>query len=211
MFMTGLRRSWILGLVMTSIQVLSQDTGATGAKQGLVDLLMEYLHTRYPDAVLSDDLLYVSVRRQRLYHIHDGSLKAEYEVATAQRGLGSEQDSYRTPAGLHRINGKFGDGVPPFGILRDREFTGAFADPDFEGVDKDWITSRVFWLEGQEPGVNSGGGVDSHARFIYIHGTANEGSIGTPSSMGCIRMRNHDVIQLFSQVPDGTTVVILDN
>lgn len=202
---------WLLALWVISAPALAQDTEAPGVKQGLVDLLIEYLHARYPDAVLSEDLLYISVRRQRLFHIHQGSLKAEYEVATAQKGLGSEQDSYRTPTGLHRINGKFGDGVPPFGIMRDREFTGACADPDFEGVDKDWITSRVLWLDGQEPGVNSGGEVDSRARFIYIHGTANEGSIGTPSSMGCIRMRNHDVIELFSQVPDGTTVVILDN
>lgn len=198
-------------LLLVSAPILAQPDEPRHAKQGLVDLLMEYLSTRYPDEVFVGDLLYISVQRQRLYHIHDGRLMAEYAVATSSKGLGAEQDSYRTPTGLHRVNGKFGEDVPPFGILRDREFTGAYADPDFAGVDKDWITSRVLWLDGQEPGVNSGSGVDSRARFIYIHGTANEGSIGTPSSMGCVRMRNHDVIELFERVPDGTPVVILDN
>ncbi|MEZ4739014.1 MAG: L,D-transpeptidase [Flavobacteriales bacterium] len=93
----------------------------------------------------------------------------------------------------------------------DRRFTGDLADPDFAGVDKDWITSRILWLEGLEPGINQGGSVDSHDRYIYIHGTANERSLGTASSMGCVRMRNDDVIDLFERVPLGALVVILDN
>nr|MCU0320079.1 L,D-transpeptidase [Flavobacteriales bacterium] len=60
-------------------------------------------------------------------------------------------------------------------------------------------------------GVNQGPGVDSKARYIYIHGTANERAIGTACSMGCVRMLNRDVIQLFELVAPGTPVVILDN
>lgn len=201
----------LAGLLLTGTHLAAQESDVQHSRQGLIDLLMEYLSARYPDVAFKGDLLYVSVRRQRLFHIREGRLMADYAVATSSKGLGAAQDSYRTPTGLHRVNGKFGEGVPPFGILRDREFTGSYADPDFEGVDKDWITSRVLWLDGQETGVNSGAGVDSRTRFIYIHGTANEGSIGTPSSMGCIRMRNHDVIELFGRVPDGTPVVIFDN
>ena len=59
--------------------------------------------------------------------------------------------------------------------------------------------------------MNAGAGVDSHDRWIYIHGTADEGSIGTPSSHGCVRMRNADIIALFDELPVGTLVVILDN
>lgn len=180
-------------------------------KQGLIDLLMEYMGVRYPGRDLSGELLYISVQRQALFHVRNGQLLAEYPIATASAGLGSEVDSYRTPAGLHHVSEKIGEHVPPMGILRDREFTGAFADPDFAGVDKDWITSRILWLSGLEPGVNQGGAVDSHERFIYIHGTANEKSVGTPSSMGCVRMRNSDIIALFDQVPVGALVVILDN
>jgi hypothetical protein len=180
-------------------------------KQGLADLLMEYMEVRYPEHRAQGDLLYISVQRQGLFHVRGGKLLAEYPIATASAGLGSEVDSYRTPTGLHRVSEKFGESVPPLGILKDREFTGAYADPDFAGVDKDWITSRILWLTGLEPGVNQGGNVDSHERYIYIHGTANEKSVGTPSSMGCVRMRNADIIALFEQVPVGALVVILDN
>ncbi|MEO8589025.1 MAG: L,D-transpeptidase [Flavobacteriales bacterium] len=180
-------------------------------KQGLIDLLLEYMAVRYPEQDVRGDLLYISVRRQSLFHVRSGHLLAEYPVSTASAGLGSLVDSYRTPTGLHRVTQKIGGQVPPLGILRDREFTGAFADPDFAGLDKDWITSRILWLSGLEPGVNQGGDVDSHERFIYIHGTANENSVGTPNSMGCVRMRNSDIIALFEGVPVGTLVVILDN
>ncbi|MFN9326599.1 MAG: L,D-transpeptidase family protein [Flavobacteriales bacterium] len=179
--------------------------------QGLIDLLLEYMEARYPAQDLSPDLLYVSVQHQTMYHVRDRKLVGTYDVATASRGPGCERDSYCTPTGLHRICSKHGDDVPELGILRDREFTGTFADPDFAGVDKDWITSRVLWREGREEGVNRGGAVDSRERMIYIHGTANERSVGTPSSMGCIRMRNDDIISLYDLVPVGTLVVILDN
>lgn len=180
-------------------------------KQGLIDLLMEYLQVRYPKQPLDGDVLYVSVQRQRLFHVRKGNLLNEFPVATSSNGLGSKQDSYRTPTGLHRVAEKHGHEVPEFGIIKDRVFTGQLADPDFSGVDKDWITSRLLWLEGLEPGVNKGEGIDSYDRFIYIHGTANEKSVGSPSSRGCVRMRNADMIALFEQVAVGALVVILDN
>jgi len=180
-------------------------------KQGLADFLLEYMQVRYGGVDLSGDILYVSVARQHMYHVRNGKLIAEHPIATARNGLGTLRDSYRTPTGLHRISEKIGDDVPPFGILKDRIFTGELADPDFAGVDKDWITSRVLWLEGLEPGHNQGGTVDSHDRFIYIHGTANERSIGSPTSRGCIRMRNADVIALYDTVDLGALVVVLDN
>lgn len=207
-------RGLIIPLLLIAVQSFGhRDSTAVmdHPKQGLADFLLEYMQVRYSGADLDGDILYVSVERQRMYHIRNGKLRAEHPIATASNGLGSKRDSYRTPTGLHRISEKIGGDVPPFGILKDRTFTGELADPDFAGVDKDWITSRVLWLEGLEPGHNQGGNVDSHDRFIYIHGTANERSIGTPSSMGCIRMLNADVIALYDQVPEGALVVVLDN
>lgn len=183
----------------------------TSTLQGVVDLLLEYLSAKYPGTHLDGDILYVSVHRQQLFHVRGGILVATYPVATSHKGPGCLRDSHCTPTGLHRITEKIGDDVPPLGILRERMYTGELADPDFAGVDKDWITSRILWLEGLEPGVNQGGGVDSRERHIYIHGTANERSVGTPSSMGCIRMRNDDVIVLYDSVPVGALVVVLDN
>lgn len=206
-----MRIAWFLLLLLHANAFAQAPHQAVHPKQGLIDLLMEYMQVRYPDHAVDGDLLYISVHRQTLFHVRNGALLTEYPIATASNGLGAEQDSYRTPTGLHRITEKVGDGVPPLGILKDRLFTGELADPDFAGVDKDWITSRILWLSGLEPGTNQGGAVDSHDRYIYIHGTANERSVGTPSSKGCIRMRNADVITLYDQVPVNALVVVLDN
>ena len=65
------------------------------------------------------------------------------------------------------------------------------------------------WLEGLEQGKNLGPGVDSKSRYIYIHGTAEEGLIGKPASDGCVRMYNDDVITLFEKVNLNTEVWII--
>jgi lipoprotein-anchoring transpeptidase ErfK/SrfK len=72
------------------------------------------------------------------------------------------------------------------------------------------ITSRILWLRGLEPGVNQGGDVDSHARYIYIHGTQREDMIGKPMSAGCVLMRNTDIIELYDEVRTGDLVWIGD-
>lgn len=178
-------------------------------KQGLADMLMEYLEARYPAAPREGYVLYVSVRSQHLYCVVEGRMWGEYTISTARNGLGFRKNSDRTPTGLHRVVQKIGSAVPPRGILQGRSYTGAIAPPDTLGGDI--ITSRILWLGGLEPGVNQGGEVDSQDRAIYIHGTADEASLGRPSSHGCIRMANADIVRLFDQVPVGTLVVILDN
>lgn len=178
-------------------------------KQDIMDMLLEYLEARYPGTPMTRSVLYVSVKSQRLYHVENGMLRHEYVISTARNGLGEQQDSYRTPNGLHRISEKIGAGVPVGGIFQERQYTGQVLRGD--SIGPDLITSRILWLGGLEPGVNQGGRVDSHARSIYIHGTGEEGSIGRPSSHGCIRMRNADVVELFDRVPTGSIVVILDN
>ena len=75
-------------------------------------------------------------------------------------------------------------------------------------TDEDLVTSRILWLEGTEVGLNKGPGIDSKSRYIYIHGTAEEGLIGQPASDGCIRMYNDDVIELFTLAPLDTEVWI---
>jgi len=50
------------------------------------------------------------------------------------------------------------------------------------------------------------GGNDTHFR---IHGTNQPESIGLAMSSGCIRMMNHDVIDLYSRVSVGAKVVVL--
>ena len=52
------------------------------------------------------------------------------------------------------------------------------------------------------------GDVDTMRRYIYIHGTPDSVALGTPGSIGCIRMHNNDLIELFERVNAGDSVVI---
>ena len=92
-----------------------------------------------------------------------------------------------------------------------RKFTGEIAKifSDKTISDTDDITTRILWLSGLEEGLNKGKNIDSFKRYIYIHGTSEEGRLGIPSSHGCIRMKNKDVIDLYKKVEVGTLVLIL--
>jgi lipoprotein-anchoring transpeptidase ErfK/SrfK len=70
------------------------------------------------------------------------------------------------------------------------------------------IVHRIFWLEGLEPGFNRGGAVDSFQRYIYIHGFADETTLGRPASHGCIHLSAADLIPLYDWLPEGTLVWI---
>ncbi|MHB8919499.1 MAG: L,D-transpeptidase family protein [Halothiobacillus sp.] len=154
----------------------------------------------------------IDAKNQTLYLFEQQKLKQTYSVSTSAMGVGSEAGSNRTPLGLHKIAEKFGDGEPIGMIFKARKPTGTLAEIQKQPIkgDGDDVTTRIMWLQGLEPGTNEGKGVDSHARFIYIHGTPEEGLIGTPESHGCIRMNNQQVVELFNQVPIGTLVDIIN-
>jgi len=73
---------------------------------------------------------------------------------------------------------------------------------------RDWILSRILWLCGNDIAYNRGGLVDTQRRYIYIHGAPDSHAMGVPSSHGCIKMRNSDMIELFDKVAVGTLVNI---
>lgn len=203
-------RPWCaLVMIFLGIGASAQPEPAS-SKQSLADFLLEYMEVRYPGLDVDGDVLYVSVRSQRLHHVRGRVLLRSYVISTALNGLGERLNSFRTPTGLHYIRERIGEGLPPWSILRERRPTGTVFDSTGT-PDSDVITSRILRLSGMEAGVNEGGSVDSFARAIYLHGTADEASLGTPSSHGCIRMHNRDVIALFEEVPIGTLVVIYDN
>ena len=82
--------------------------------------------------------------------------------------------------------------------------------PEEEAGARNLVTSRILWLRGLEPGVNLGGDVDTHGRYIYIHGTHREERIGKPLSAGCVLMRNSDIVELYDEVRVGDLVWISD-
>jgi hypothetical protein len=165
-------------------------------------------------------VLVVSVSEQKCFLFVQGEMKASYGISTALKGAGQVQDSYQTPLGLHRIGEKIGAGVAKGTVFRCRVPTGqiwASTDVKTENLPRsghpNLITSRILWLEGLEPGFNQGKDghnrvVDSHERYIYIHGTSLEDELGRPASRGCIHLGNAEVIELFEQVQPGDLVWI---
>ena len=156
----------------------------------------------------------IDSRLQRLYlwePYPDGDmLIREYPISTAKNGLGEQSGSYCTPRGRHRIAEKIGAGQPMHAVFKARVPTGEIWSRELaaEKPGCDWILTRILWLEGMEEGKNKGGTVDSHDRYIYIHGTDEEHLIGTPASHGCIRMKNADVAELFDLVDKSSEVLI---
>jgi lipoprotein-anchoring transpeptidase ErfK/SrfK len=153
----------------------------------------------------------INVGKQKLYLLNEqGTAEREYPVSTSKYGVGNENSSEKTPLGLHRIKNKIGGAMPVNMVMVGREPIGLLQDCISQGIElpDDVITSRIMWLEGMEPGRNQGGYVDTYNRYIYIHGTSDEDRIGTPASIGCIRMRNQDVIDLYRLVEIGTEVLI---
>ena len=153
----------------------------------------------------------INISQQKLSLLdEEGKLIHKYPVSTSKYGTGSENGSEKTPLGLHRIKNKIGGAMPMNMVLVGREPKGMLEDCIRDGVElpDDVITSRIMWLEGMEPGRNQGGYVDTYNRYIYIHGTSVEDKIGTPASIGCIRMLYKDVVELYRLVDVGTEVLI---
>lgn len=125
--------------------------------------------------------------------------------STSRFGIGQVEGSNCTPLGLHRIAEKIGAGEPAGTVFKGRKIIGHTSQPEFADAK---ITTRILWLDGLEPGFNRGGNVDSHARYIYIHGTADQKSLGRPASHGCIHLADADLIPLFDLLPVDTLVWI---
>ncbi|HMO50360.1 MAG TPA: L,D-transpeptidase [Kiritimatiellia bacterium] len=148
-------------------------------------------------------LLVVHVENQELIAGVPGSGPLRYPVSTSRLGLGERKDSWRTPRGYHEIVERLGDGLPVGAVLVSRTFTGEVLPSSVwrDEHDGDKILSRILRLAGREPGRNAGGEVDSYDRLIYLHGTNHEQWVGVaPSSHGCIRMKNNDIIDLFDRL-----------
>ncbi len=154
----------------------------------------------------------ISPSLQQLYLYNADEIIRTYTISTAKNGLGEVKNSFQTPRGLHKIRAKIGAEAPINAIFKQRRFKGDIYTPEMNQLypTNDWILTRILWLSGLEPGFNRLGNVDTMQRYVYIHGSPNERPVGVPSSRGCIRMRNEDIIEFFDLVPCGTQVYIED-
>jgi len=153
----------------------------------------------------------VSIPDQTLTIADDaGRAVRTYPVSTAVAGPGERAGSHCTPRGRHIVRAKIGAGAPLNTVFVGRRPTGEIWTPELAAryPDRDWILTRILWLSGCEVGLNRLGDVDTMRRYIYIHGAPDTVELGKPGSIGCIRMRNSDVADLFDLVPAGTPVEI---
>jgi lipoprotein-anchoring transpeptidase ErfK/SrfK len=153
----------------------------------------------------------ISIPNQSLKLLSEGGGELRrYSVSTSRNGAGELEGSFCTPRGKHIVRAKIGAGQPLNTVFRGRRPTGEIWTPElgerFPG--RDWILTRILWLSGCEVGRNRLGKVDTMRRYIYIHGSPDSVAMGRPGSIGCIRMRNQDIVELFDRVAPGTAVEI---
>ena len=149
----------------------------------------------------SGEKIVVSVTDQRLSLIgKEGPIKT-YPISTSKYGLGSQPNSYKTPLGRMYVCKKIGSGARSGTVFKSRRPTGEVVRPNSPG--RDPIISRIIWLEGLERYNRN-----TKERLIYIHGTPEERTIGSPTSYGCVRMRSRDIIDLYDRIRVGTRVYI---
>ncbi|MBU0959594.1 MAG: L,D-transpeptidase [Nanoarchaeota archaeon] len=154
--------------------------------------------------------LILNGQEQRLYVVYgrDNSFYVykHYGVSTGKRGFGNAFGSEKTPLGVHRINVKRGDNAGVGSIFVGGNNTGRVARITQSEKDSSQalLLTRVLGIGGCDS-LNS----NSSDRGIFIHGTNKEGSIGRPDSGGCIRMRNEDIVELYSLVREGTYLDIV--
>ncbi len=155
-------------------------------------------------------LIKISIDEQRLQLLESGRIVMDVAVSTATNGPGERMHSECTPRGWHRIRARIGSGAAANTVFVGRRATGEIYSPELKQrhPGRDWMLTRILWLCGMEPGHNRFSDRDSMRRYIYIHGCPEEDAMGTPSSHGCIKMRNAEVIELFDRVPSGTRVLI---
>ncbi|MGB0127784.1 MAG: L,D-transpeptidase [Rhodocyclaceae bacterium] len=153
----------------------------------------------------------IDVPTQRLLLLgSDGAVQRRYLVSTARNGVGEKAGSHCTPRGRHLVRAKIGAGLPLNTVFRGRRPTGEIWSPELAAAHpgRDWILTRILWLSGLEPGVNRLGDVDTMRRYVYIHGAPDTAEMGRPLSIGCIRMHNAEIAELFDLVPPRTPVEI---
>lgn len=159
-----------------------------------------------PSAESSPRLVLVDLDDQTLRVVSEGVEVFRCPVSTARNGVGCVEGSGCTPHGWHRIAAILGHGQPQGARFVSREPTGEVWAG--QTIEDDWILTRILWLEGLEPGVNRGAGIDSLTRYIYIHGTNQENLLGTPASHGCVRVSNADAVLLADHLREGDPVFL---
>lgn len=152
----------------------------------------------------------ISISQQRLFVWQDDVCVFDCAISSAENGLGCVRDSGCTPTGKHYVRAVIGSEMPSNTVFKARRPTGEFwsVELNTENPNRDWILGRILWLCGLERGINRGGDVDTFRRYIYLHGSPDDGVMGVPASHGCIRLRVSDMVTVFDYLGYGSLVDI---
>jgi hypothetical protein len=161
------------------------------------------------------DIGIIDITQQDMLIKCQNGFTKKYKISTAKNGIGNLQGSYQTPLGRHVVCDKIGNEAPMHTIFRGRQNTGEIFNNFNKYIEQDLILTRILRLKGLDPGINLGCNqvnqcIDSYDRFIYIHGTNREDLLGQPASLGCIRMGNADIKELFENIRVGAEIHISD-
>ncbi len=156
----------------------------------------------------------VSIKDQILYLLENNNISLKYAVSTGKKPSSQLSGSGGTPTGKHEICEIIGLGQEKNTIFKSR-IPQKEKYKRSDNPSDDYILSRILRLKGLENGVNLGYNsdghcVDSYDRYIYIHGTPDDINFDKkkPSSHGCIRMHNDDIIELSNIINVRTKVLI---
>jgi lipoprotein-anchoring transpeptidase ErfK/SrfK len=154
-------------------------------------------------------MLFIDTQRKTLT-LYSKKKSSVYTISTAENGLGEAEGSFKTPRSWHKISAKIGNNADINQVFIARKPTKELYSPQLakNNPNRDWILTRILRLEGLITGFNKGYGVDTHKRFVYIHGCPPETDFSMSGSKGCIRVHPSDMISLFNQVSVGTPLLI---
>lgn len=128
-----------------------------------------------------------------LYLVREGGRAIRYGIGVGKQGM-----SWRGRATIGR-KAEWPRWTPTSAMIaRDPEKNGPWAGGMQGGLDNPLGARALYLYQGNRD------------TMYRIHGTSEPWSIGRAVSSGCIRMFNQDIIDLYSRVPTGTTVVVLN-
>lgn len=134
----------------------------------------------------------VKTQERALYQVLPNGKAKRYLVAVGKEGFSW---SGVARVGMKRENPPW---TPPAEMIRRTPRYARWKDGMPGGIPENPLGARALYL--------FDGGGDTMYR---IHGTNAPSSIGTAASSGCIRMLNHEVIELYRNTPIGTKVIVL--
>ena len=161
---------------------VTAEIGAGGSTQATVTVPVLVIRAKTTTANIGKTILVV-LHERKVYLYKNTKLEKSYRCAIGM-------SAHPTPKGLFKVIAKS-------------------AHPAWHNPGSAWAKGMPSYIK---PGYYNPLGLRAlylNASGIRIHGTAKTWSMGHAASHGCIRLTNHNVLDIYPRVPVGTPVYIL--